>query len=181
MTPDMSPYTPSQYQPDSYARFRQYPHNVVTPIPGAGYDVGELMWAEQELNLDGASGPQQYGNYRQVPLRGLGIDFSKIQLPLRPMTLQLPTSTPPPETPTAPSPNIPAYDVAAAIQQAAEEARAAQSAPMEMPAEGGFFAQKVGPVPVWALGLGGLAVLGGGTWLLLRRRRRVTSNRRRAR
>jgi len=72
MLSNMRPYTPSLYQGDGIARYRQYPRTVDTPIPGAGYDAKRLVWAEQELNLDGSSHPQDYGNYSRVPLRGLG-------------------------------------------------------------------------------------------------------------
>lgn len=76
MIPRMrSSYRPVLYEPDGYARFRQYPRQVETPIPGAGYDVKGFAWAEQELDLNGGSSPSQYGyggNYGVVPLRGLG-------------------------------------------------------------------------------------------------------------
>lgn len=72
MLSQMRPYTPSLYQPDSFGRYRHYPRNVRTPIPGAGYQVGKMLWAEQELNLNGSSRPQPYGSYAAVPLRGLG-------------------------------------------------------------------------------------------------------------
>lgn len=70
----MAPYTPSIYMPNGYGRFRQYPRVVDTPIPGAGYRVGRMMWKEQPLNLHGSASPQFYGNYARVPLRGLGAD-----------------------------------------------------------------------------------------------------------
>ena len=67
MTPQVAPYTPMIYGPGSKGRFRQYPREVVTRIPGAGYRV-PLAWAEQQINLDGGRrarpGPQ--------PLRGIG-------------------------------------------------------------------------------------------------------------
>lgn len=72
MLPQMRPYTPSLYRPGSFGRYRQYPRTVRTPIPGAGYHVGRMAWAEQELNLNGSSRPQPYGSYAMVPLRGLG-------------------------------------------------------------------------------------------------------------
>lgn len=78
MIPRMRPsYSPVLYKPDGYARFRQYPRQVETPIPGAGYDVEGFAWAEQELNLGGGSSPSQYGyggEYGVVPLRGLGAE-----------------------------------------------------------------------------------------------------------
>lgn len=68
MTPQVPAYTPRLYGPGSSGRFRQYPRQVVTPIPGAGYRVPRLAWAEQQINLDGGvrvtGGPQ--------PLRGIG-------------------------------------------------------------------------------------------------------------
>lgn len=79
MIPQMSPYTPELYQPDSYGRYRKYPRFTKTPIPGAGYKVGELVWAEQELNLNGGP-PQTYGNYSQVPLRGLGAESAGLRM-----------------------------------------------------------------------------------------------------
>lgn len=66
------PYPPSLYLPGSYGRFRQYPRVVETPIPGAGYQVGKLVWGEQELALDGSRRPYPYGQYPSVPLRGVG-------------------------------------------------------------------------------------------------------------
>jgi hypothetical protein len=68
------PYPPSLYLPGSYGRFRQYPRVVETPIPGAGYHVGEMVWGEQMLDLDGSRRPYPYGQYAAVPLRGLGQD-----------------------------------------------------------------------------------------------------------
>lgn len=76
MIPRMRPsYRPVLYDTDGYGRFRQYPRQVETPIPGAGYDVEGFAWAEQELDLNGGSSPSQYGyggQYGVVPLRGLG-------------------------------------------------------------------------------------------------------------
>jgi len=66
------PYPPSLYLPGSYGRFRQYPRVVQTPIPGAGYRVGKMVWGEQVLDLDGSSKPYPYGQYPAVPLRGMG-------------------------------------------------------------------------------------------------------------
>jgi hypothetical protein len=68
----MTPYTPNIYARGGFGRFRQYPRVVQTPIPGAGYKVGKMMWAEQELNLNGSAKSQPYGSYYRVPLRGLG-------------------------------------------------------------------------------------------------------------
>lgn len=72
MLSQMAPYTPSLYRPGSAARYRRYPRRVVAKIPGTGYSVGKMLWAEQELNLDGSSRSQPYGQYAAVPLRGLG-------------------------------------------------------------------------------------------------------------
>jgi hypothetical protein len=73
------PYLPSLYLPGSFGRFRQYPRETVTPIPGAGYRVGNGVWGEQVLYLGGYGdlfnnhgGVYPYGSYAQVPLRGLG-------------------------------------------------------------------------------------------------------------
>lgn len=68
MTPQVAPYTPRIYGPGSSGRFRPYPRNVKTPIPGAGYAVRKLAWAEQEINLDGGR-PARGG---AQPLRGVG-------------------------------------------------------------------------------------------------------------
>lgn len=165
MTPQMTPYTPSLYQPDSAGRFRLYPRVTETPIPGAGYKVGELVWAEQELNLDGSSHPQDYGSYERVPLRGVGAseDETQLQVHLSPAMMQTalipfasgggdqggpgPSETPPETPPEAP----PEGDQTLL--------------PSEPP---GFFERKLGPVPYWALGLGGLAVIGGAGYLIWR-------------
>lgn len=75
MLPTTRPYRPDLYQPNGYGRFRQYPRRVETPIPGAGYDVQQMAWAEQELDLDGSTPPGGYGyqgSYDVVPLRGVG-------------------------------------------------------------------------------------------------------------
>ena len=73
------PYLPSLYLPGSLGRFRQYPRVTDTPIPGAGYDAKKLVWGEQVLYLGGygdlfnnGGGLYPYGQYAQVPLRGLG-------------------------------------------------------------------------------------------------------------
>jgi len=74
----VQPYTPSLYMLSApmLGRYRSYPHNVVTPIPGAGFTPATLVWREQVLNLDGTAGmrrPYPYGRYGAgVPLRGLG-------------------------------------------------------------------------------------------------------------
>lgn len=70
-------YTPALYLPGHYGRYRSYPYNTTTPIPGAGYHPARLRWGEQELNLDGARPGSRYvyGNYVRnggVPLLGLG-------------------------------------------------------------------------------------------------------------
>lgn len=72
--PDLSPYTPALYLPGWLGRYRSYPHNVRTPIPGAGYKA-QLAWAEQEINLDGQQPGiplTRYGHYAPAPLLGLG-------------------------------------------------------------------------------------------------------------
>lgn len=73
------PYLPSLYLPGSFGRFRQYPRVTDTPIPGAGHKAGKLVWGEQVLYLGGYGdlfnrhgGVYPYGQYAQVPLRGLG-------------------------------------------------------------------------------------------------------------
>lgn len=73
------PYLPSLYLPGSLGRYRQYPRVTKTPIPGAGYNVGKGVWGEQVLYLGGYGdlfntygGMYPYGQYAQVPLRGLG-------------------------------------------------------------------------------------------------------------
>lgn len=88
MTPQVPAYTPSIYRPGLYGRFRLYPRQVVTAIPGAGYRVKRLVWADQQLDLDGGHGRRRrpagnlydghanrtgnYGAYANVPLRGIG-------------------------------------------------------------------------------------------------------------
>lgn len=69
-------YTPALYLPGHYGRYRTYPFNTTTPIPGAGYDA-RMRWGEQVLNLDGAPAGKRYryGDYRSgggVPLLGMG-------------------------------------------------------------------------------------------------------------
>jgi len=104
MIPQMSPYTPELYQPDSYGRYRKYPFFTKTPIPGAGYKVGELVWAEQELNLNGGP-PQTYGTYSQVPLRGLGATL-RMNVPKAPSVMaKRPARTARAQTSLAPPPH----------------------------------------------------------------------------
>jgi len=186
MTPQMRPYTPSLYQPDSFGRYRKYPHFTSTPIPGAGYRVGELFWGEQELNLDGSRQPQPYGNYSMVPLRGLGqtlqLTPDMLRASIRPGGLTLSTqrsATIPPPAPPAPESGV--FDVASEIAQASAAAEAAAQAAASQADGGSWFTQKVGPVPYWAIGLAGIAVLGGGGYLLYRRRKMRTNRRRRSR
>ena len=50
------PYQPQIYSYQSQSRFRQYPRQVVTPIPGAGFDVAHLDWSDQPINLGGMGG-----------------------------------------------------------------------------------------------------------------------------
>jgi hypothetical protein len=72
------PYLSSLYLPGSLGRYRQYPRVTVTPIPGAGYNARRGVWGEQVLYLGGygdlfkTDGLYPYGQYHQVPLRGLG-------------------------------------------------------------------------------------------------------------
>jgi LPXTG-motif cell wall-anchored protein len=198
MLPQMTPYTPSLYQPDSYGRYRIYPRVTETPIPGAGYRVGQMYWGEQELNLEGSRQPQPYGSYSMVPLRGLGIDFSAIsQMMVREGgagslvrraldsgTIALPgggggEGAP---LPTESVPEDYGYDVAAEIASAsAEVERAVAEADADAAATEGqsFFERKVGPVPYWAIGLGVVAVVGGGGFLVWRKKRKPKRNRRR--
>jgi hypothetical protein len=151
MLAQMQPYTPSLYEPDGYGRYRQYPRNVETPIPGAGYDVGEMVWAEQELNLDGGGDPQHYGDYAQVPLRGLGLSPALLTnrtltvSSLRPSLLTL-------------------------SQDAANEV-AQPLPPLEPLPPPGLMSRRVGPVPVWALLAGaGAVAIGGGAWWYLKKK-----------
>lgn len=48
-----SPFRPQIYSYQSRSRFRQYPRQVVTSIPGAGYAVDHLRWGDQALDLSG--------------------------------------------------------------------------------------------------------------------------------
>lgn len=73
-------YTPVLYAPNGYGRFRTYPRQVQTPIPGAGFtNVKRLVWGEQLLDLDGVTrknrGPFRYGVYPAVPLLGVAEDM----------------------------------------------------------------------------------------------------------
>jgi hypothetical protein len=71
MLATMRPYTPALYLPGSIGRYRSYPRNARAVIPGTGYHVGKMRWAEQELNL-GPGGRPPTGRYPEVPLRGIG-------------------------------------------------------------------------------------------------------------
>lgn len=195
MIPQLPSYYPGQYLPGSFGRYRQYPRSVDTPIPGAGYDVGRMAWAEQQLNLTAnPTHAQTYGNYAVVPLRGLGDSGDGLGLTMTPEMTQaliqrspqlmmsvVQSSSPTPTTgdqggaaPTESPAEQPSefdqgvLDVANQIEQAA----AAAAAQAEGEAPQGFFDMKVGPVPVWALGLAGVAVVGGGAWWWMRRRKK---------
>jgi len=155
MLPQLPAYTPSEFLPDSFGRYRQYPRSVRAPVPGVGYDVGRMVWAEQELNLSGGRS-QSYGNYAAVPLRGLGQNLTVAPLL---SVRDLPRPSPETSIPLIPGP---AEDASDAVEDAVEQL---------LPEEEGFLTQKVGPVPVWALGLVGVAAVGGGAWWFLRRKR----------
>jgi hypothetical protein len=182
MHSQMPPYRPTLYRPGSQGRYRAYPHNTVTPIPGAGLDADELVWSEQELELGGGGPLQPYGNYAAVPLRGVGA-FSAQNLPAQNFTLpanvrplQLTRLLPPQPVPTEqPGPAEPSpRDVDLIIDDAAEVARAVEQGGQRAatsPASVGFFEKKIGPVPVWALGIGGLVAAGGAAWWFLGRKR----------
>jgi hypothetical protein len=198
MLPQMQPYTPTLYQPDSRGRYRAYPHVTETPIPGAGYHVGNMFWGEQELNLRGSSVPQHHGNYSTVPLRGLGAET----LNLSPSMLRIATESTAaremmarmlaaqqgggasPESQVSPEDTY-GYDPAADIARAAAEAEAAaaaavaeqaasqqgaQDAAQQAEQEGTpFLMRKAGPVPYWALGALGLVVVAGGGYVAYRK------------
>lgn len=176
-TPQMTPYTPSLYQPDSYGRYRIYPRVTETPIPGAGFRVGELFWGEQQLNLDGSTRPQPYGSYATVPLRGLGQlrpELLKVKTAVQPGLLVPGSGDQGGAGPSEIAAEDYGFDAATEIAEAAAASQAAQDAAAQAALnedQGGFLTRKVGPVPYWALGLGALAVLGGGGYVLLRRRR----------
>jgi hypothetical protein len=201
MLAQMQPYTPSLYRPGSFARYRQYPRNVVAPIPGVGYDVGNLQWAEQELNLDGSASPQPYGSYASVPLRGLGslgVEAPSLFSGMETATERLAfyERLPPNLKSQVPQSTVdklrreaaaeaedqarepwPATEPSAPppeSERAASAAEAAARAASYMPPpEPGFFDKKVGPVPLWAIvGGGALAVVGGGAWWWMKRRKR---------
>lgn len=73
----VTPYVPSLYLPGAHGRFRRYPRQVRTAIPGAGFtNVGRLVWGSQLLDLDGSTRPQAYGKYPVVPLLGLAGDVA---------------------------------------------------------------------------------------------------------
>jgi hypothetical protein len=93
-TPQTRPYTPALYMPGNTGRFRTYPRNVATPIPGAGYDAG-MLWAEQELDLTGRAAAYPTGRYSGVPLRGIGTYYATSGLgqatcPTGPSTMRFP-------------------------------------------------------------------------------------------
>jgi len=201
MIPQLPPYMPTEYLPGSYGRYRQYPRSVRAQIPGTGYDVGRMRWAEQRLNLTGNQ-RQSYGNYANVPLRGLGDSGDGLGLAIPPEMMRTAMRTtaarPMLLTLTLPPPGSGDQgggdeDVASQIARAAAEAEAAAAAafatdvveqPVDVPLveeEEGFFDKKVGPVPVWALGLGGIAVVGGGAFWLMRRKKPRKNRRRRRR
>jgi LPXTG-motif cell wall-anchored protein len=197
MLAQMKPYTPSLYRADSFARYRKYPRTVVAPIPGVGYDVGKLAWAEQELNLDGSSAPQHYGNYSVVPLRGLGAGdpgsmFTGMDAIERHYYQRLPASL---------KSQFSTEDVhqmqraADALREgagretvkeewggqtvqdrrsdiAAEESAAEAAAYVPLLEEEGFFSKKLGPVPLWAVIGGGVLAAGGAGWWFMRRKKR---------
>lgn len=163
-----TPFTPELYQQGGAGRYRRYPRQVQTPIPGAGYDVGQMVWGEQELNLNGSSQPQHYGDYEQVPLRGLGAPLLNLNLSptmLRAVTQRSVTlSVPGAGDQGGPgAPETSPEDIVETVYEV-------PTAPPPVPEQDGFFARKVGPVPVWALGAGGLALLAGGVgWWWMRR------------
>jgi hypothetical protein len=206
MYSQMSPYRPVLYRSGSQGRYRAYPRQTTTPIPGAGYDADELAWSEQELDLGGGSPHQPYGNYAAVPLRGLGtLTLNSNLLSAASPQLMLSTAT-------APASFVPqGWDKTAAgttvtggsRSDAPVDDKTTESTDIELPPldldelestpvsqdqtryippapvlaiplqTEGFFDKKVGPVPVWALGLGGLVVVGGAaTWFFMRKRSR---------
>ncbi len=88
----ISPYTPSIYLPQSWGRYRQYPHTVRTPIPGANVMAGPMIWGDQRLNIDGG-GVFRSSSVSRVPLLGLG----QAAMTLHPSaTAVAPTWAPPP-------------------------------------------------------------------------------------
>lgn len=46
-------FRPQIYSYQSRSRFRQYPRDVRTSIPGAGFSVKDLRWGDQVLDLSG--------------------------------------------------------------------------------------------------------------------------------
>lgn len=174
MLAQMKPYTPSLYRPDAYARYRQYPHTVVAPIPGVGYDVDNLAWAEQELNLDGSATPQSYGSYSMVPLRGLGIEapglFTGSSAAER---LALYERLSPNMKSRFPASAVDALRREAAAERASiEDAARDPYVAQPLPAvEEGFFDKKLGPIPLWAVIGGGVLAAGGGAWWFMRRKK----------
>lgn len=166
MLRQMQPYTPSLYEPGGYGRYRQYPRNVETPIPGAGYRVGKMEWAEQELNLDGGGPPQHYGDYITVPLRGVG-DVSPALLTSRSLITM---TSPVFRAGVAPPPPLPDPDLqpdVPADPDLVPPMPILEPLPPQPPEEG-FFARRVGPVPLWAAIAVGAAAVGGGAWWYLK-------------
>lgn len=53
MTYSVHAFRPQIYSYQSRSRFRQYPRDVRTSIPGAGFAVENLRWGEQAIDLSG--------------------------------------------------------------------------------------------------------------------------------
>lgn len=163
--PQLPPFTPVFYQPDSQGRYRLYPQQATAQIPGTGYDVGQTMWAEQELNLQGAAKAPHYGDYEQVPLRGLGA----LNAPFDPRFAMSRISPALLAAYRAPETEASVFetDVNTLLTESADDAPPVD--PPEVPQEG-FFDKKWGPVPVWAVAAGGGAlVLGLGGYFIFRK------------
>jgi hypothetical protein len=179
MIPQLPPYTPAEYLPGSFGRYRQYPRSVRAQIPGTGYDVGQMVWAEQELNLSGGR-PQEYGNYAKVPLRGLGASAAFTFRFAPQFPLVLPAGAGDQGIPAATETTVEEMTESdRTLMDMAAQLEADAAAQAQVP-EVGFMSKKVGPVPAWVLALGGVAVAGGGAWWLTRRKK-VKPNRRRRR
>lgn len=64
MSYSLPAFRPQIYSYQSRSRFRQYPRQVVTSIPGAGYAVKNLVWGDQAIDLSGLGAVEPYENLR---------------------------------------------------------------------------------------------------------------------
>lgn len=86
MSYSLPAFRPQIYSYQSRSRFRQYPRQVVTPIPGAGYAVKNLVWGEQAIDLSGLgvdyiyTEQQRQDSFKGGRLIGIGIGLGAAAL-----------------------------------------------------------------------------------------------------